>query len=76
VRAGVDEGDPEVVTRAAHSIKGASANLGATVLAERAGELEALARARALSTAPELLDVLTAEFARVRLTLGSQQTVV
>ena len=39
------EGDPQVVERAAHTLKGASANLGATTLADLCGELEALGRA-------------------------------
>jgi two-component system sensor histidine kinase/response regulator len=59
------EGDPRVVERAVHNLKGASANLGATTLAGLCGELEALARASALAMAPDLLDSIRAEHTRV-----------
>jgi two-component system, sensor histidine kinase and response regulator len=59
------EGDPHVVERAVHNLKGASANLGATTLADLCGELEALARASALGMAPELLDSIREEHVRV-----------
>jgi CheY-like chemotaxis protein len=65
VSAGLIEGDPHVVERAVHSLKGASANLGATTLADLCGELEALARAAALGMAPDLLDSIRAEHVRV-----------
>jgi PAS domain S-box-containing protein len=65
VSAALIEGDPRVVERAVHNLKGASANLGATTLAELCGELEALARASALGMAPDLLDSIRAEHVRV-----------
>jgi DNA-binding response OmpR family regulator len=59
------QGDPRVVERAVHTLRGASANLGATTLADLCGELEALARASALAMAPDLLDSIRAEHVRV-----------
>jgi HPt (histidine-containing phosphotransfer) domain-containing protein len=58
-------GDTEVIERAVHTLRGASANLGATTLADLCGELEALARASALGMAPEVLDSIRAEHVRV-----------
>ncbi|MDQ1535467.1 MAG: two-component system, sensor histidine kinase and response regulator, partial [Actinomycetota bacterium] len=59
------QGDPGSVERTAHSLRGASANLGATTLADLCGELEALARATALGMAPDLLESIRAEHLRV-----------
>ncbi|HEX4491150.1 MAG TPA: response regulator [Acidimicrobiia bacterium] len=58
-------GDSEVIERAVHTLRGASANLGATTLADLCGELEALARASALGMAPEVLDSIRSEHTRV-----------
>ncbi len=69
LRASLAEGDPQAVERAAHSIKGSSANLGATRLAELAGHLEALGRAGALVGASAALDDVAVEFERVRVAL-------
>jgi two-component system sensor histidine kinase/response regulator len=65
VSAALIDGDPRVVERAVHNLKGASANLGATTLADLCGELEVLARASALTMAPDLLDSIRAEHVRV-----------
>jgi len=65
VSTGLRQGDPHVVERAVHTLRGASANLGATTLADLCGELEALARAAALAMAPDLLDSIRAEHGRV-----------
>jgi two-component system sensor histidine kinase/response regulator len=63
------EGDPQTVERAAHSIKGSSANLGAARLAELTGHLEALGRAKALGGAATVFDDVTVELERVRVAL-------
>jgi HPt (histidine-containing phosphotransfer) domain-containing protein len=63
------EGDPQAVERAAHSIKGSAANLGATRLAEITGHLEALGRAGALGGAAEVVDDAAVELDRVRVAL-------
>ena len=47
LRAAVGEGDPEVVERAAHSLKGASAVIGAVGLSELCSQLKLLGRGRA-----------------------------
>jgi CheY-like chemotaxis protein len=59
------QGDPKMVERTVHSLRGASANLGATTLADLCGELEALARAAALAMGPDLLESIRAEHGRV-----------
>ena len=65
LRESVAEGDPQTMERAAHSIKGASANLGATQLSELTGHLEALARAGAIQGAAPLVDAVGVELERV-----------
>ncbi|MBV8951495.1 MAG: response regulator [Actinobacteria bacterium] len=70
LRAAVAEGDPETIARAAHTLKGASANLGAAHLAELCARLEALGRAGALGTAPRLVDDADTAFAHVRAALA------
>src|SRR5438132_4602965 len=64
------EGDPQTVERAAHSIKGSSANLGAARLAELTGHLEALGRAKALGGAAPVFDDVMVELERVRVALA------
>ena len=44
IRRGIRDSDPESISFAAHSIKGASGNLGFEKLSQLAGELETLAR--------------------------------
>jgi CheY-like chemotaxis protein/HPt (histidine-containing phosphotransfer) domain-containing protein len=56
LRDSIAKGDaPEIVQRAAHTLKSSSANLGATQLAALCRELEALAREKRLDGAPALL---------------------
>lgn len=59
----VKGGDGAVLEQAAHQLKGAASNIGATGLAAVCGELEAIGRSRR-SPARELLDQLTAELDR------------
>jgi HPt (histidine-containing phosphotransfer) domain-containing protein len=70
IAAAIAEGDPQLVERNSHTLKGASANLGATRLTEICGRLEALGRAAALGTAPRLLDEATQEFELIRAELA------
>ena len=70
LRAAIAEGDPHAVEQAAHSIKGSSANLGATRLAELTGQLEALGRARTFAGAATVLDDIEVELERVGLALA------
>ncbi|HTD51200.1 MAG TPA: response regulator [Acidimicrobiia bacterium] len=62
LREAVAEGDPQSVERAAHTLKGASANIGAVHLTETCTKLEALGRAGALGTARELVEDAATQF--------------
>jgi HPt (histidine-containing phosphotransfer) domain-containing protein len=57
-------GDAGKFTRAAHSIKGSSANLGASALRAAAEKLEHQARKEGLVGAAPLVDAIKQEFAR------------
>jgi len=63
--AALERADPAAVEGAAHSLKGMAANLGATAAARAAGELEAMGRARDLSTAAGKQQALLAEIDRL-----------
>lgn len=62
-------GDVGKFTRAAHSIKGSSANLGAMALRGAAELLEHDARTKGLAGAPPLVAQIKAEFARAETAL-------
>ncbi|MBK6596553.1 MAG: Hpt domain-containing protein [Proteobacteria bacterium] len=55
ISAGVTAGNPVTITAAAHALKSASANLGATLVSALAAELEVETRNGTLSRANELL---------------------
>jgi histidine phosphotransfer protein HptB len=59
-------GDVVTFTRAAHSVKGSSANIGATALGAAAQRLEAEAKRAGLGGTAPLLAELRAEFDRAR----------
>lgn len=59
-------------TRAAHSIKGACANFGATDLAKLCAQIEAMGREGRLAETAPLLPKLRREFERVRLALEAE----
>ena len=59
-------GDVPKFTRAAHSIKGSSANLGAMALRFVAEKLEHESRTNGLGGVAALVDAVMAEFARAR----------
>jgi two-component system, sensor histidine kinase and response regulator len=65
----VREGDRDGIERTAHMLKGASANVGATGLADVCAGLEMRARQAQLGDAAELMELFQAEFARVRAAL-------
>jgi HPt (histidine-containing phosphotransfer) domain-containing protein len=75
LHAAIAEGDPQVVERAAHNLKGSSSNLGAARLSEIAAHLESLGRARALGSAGDAFAELTTEFDRVRVALAALESV-
>ncbi len=59
------EGDRDALGRTAHTLKGASANVGATGLADVCAGLETRAREAQLDDAAELMERFEAEFDRV-----------
>ena len=69
----LQEGDAHAVERAAHTLKGASANVGANALVDVCGGIEAHARQGELQRAAELTAQFEAELARAQ---GALQAVV
>ncbi|NOT63239.1 MAG: response regulator [Acidobacteria bacterium] len=65
LRAAVKAQDAQAIGRAAHSVNGGSATIGARTLGELAGELEKLARHVALQGSPVLLEAIEKEYQRV-----------
>jgi HPt (histidine-containing phosphotransfer) domain-containing protein len=63
------EGDREAIERAAHTLKGASANVGATGLVDVCAGLEMRARERQLGDTTALMEQFVEEFDRVRAAL-------
>jgi HPt (histidine-containing phosphotransfer) domain-containing protein len=63
-------GDARAIERAAHSLRGASANVGGTRLAEICGELEGLGRAHEVASASALLEEFDTELSRVQAALS------
>lgn len=66
LREAVNQGDPESLRQAAHTLKSSSANLGALSLAALCKELEERGRSRQMDRIAELLDAAEAQYARAR----------
>ena len=66
LESGLAAGDVAKFVRAAHSIKGSSANLGATALRREAEHLENQARAEGLGSVGVSIGRVKAEFARTQ----------
>jgi len=66
-----EAGDLETLRRSAHSLKGASSNIGAPELAERCGRLEHLARDQEIASVPDALEEVRVELREVRDALAS-----
>ena len=66
LRRGIAEGDARAVERAAHALKGSSANLGASNFAEHCHQLEKLSANAVPAGAASRLVALEAEYSRVR----------
>jgi HPt (histidine-containing phosphotransfer) domain-containing protein len=62
-------GDLAKFTRAAHSIKGSSANIGASGLRAAAEKLESQSRTAGLAGVPPLVEQVKAEFVRTQIAL-------
>lgn len=65
MRRAASTGGAEDLVRAAHALKGASASIGALVLAERSRALEVAAGRGELHGAAQAIDAIEAELARV-----------
>jgi HPt (histidine-containing phosphotransfer) domain-containing protein len=65
-------GDAPVLRQAAHALKGASANIGATVMAAQSQQLQAIGDEGSVEGAALLIDQLEAEFAPVRADLEAE----
>jgi HPt (histidine-containing phosphotransfer) domain-containing protein len=65
------KGDASRLTRAAHSLKGSSANFGATQLRAISERIENLGRQGALNKVPAQLPELKAEYERVKADLDA-----
>jgi HPt (histidine-containing phosphotransfer) domain-containing protein len=72
LRDAIPGGDTTAMTKAAHSLKSSSANVGASALATLCKELEALGRASSTENAPQLLSGIEAEFERVQVALTEE----
>jgi HPt (histidine-containing phosphotransfer) domain-containing protein len=70
LRDALDVGDCSAMARSAHTLRGASANIGATDLARVCATLEVTTTVGDLAGAGALLDAVVAELARVRCALG------
>ena len=66
LRAAIAGSDVPATQRAAHTLKGSSASLGAATLAAHCRELEILARTGMLNGAPEWLQKIEDEYGRVK----------
>lgn len=66
----LSSGDVEKFTRAAHSIKGSSSNVGASALRAVAEKLEHHSRQQGLAGTDDLIASLKREFARVQAAFG------
>ena len=66
IREGMVRGDAPAVARAAHALKSASANLGATVLARLCKDLERHCRAGSTDDADDMVRAIGLEFEHVR----------
>jgi HPt (histidine-containing phosphotransfer) domain-containing protein len=62
----VEVGDSRALERAAHSLRGASANIGATVLADLCAEMELRGRLEQLDATGPLVERFDSEYGRVR----------
>ncbi len=73
VRQAVEQRDAAKLAKAAHSLKGSSASLGARALARVCAELETRGKTGELTAAPDLIAELEAEFERTRLALAAEK---
>ena len=65
LRSAIDQGDTQQMVEAAHSIKGASGNLGFMAISEKAKDVEMKAREKDLSGANEAIENIKKEVDRI-----------
>lgn len=68
----LETGDSETLRKAAHALKGASANIGAQRMAEISQELQALGEAGTVTGAAVWIEQLEAEFKRVQIEIAAE----
>ncbi|RMG43911.1 MAG: sensor histidine kinase [Acidobacteria bacterium] len=73
IRQAIERGDAHALQRAAHSLKGSSANLGAKRLAALCLELEKKGRANVIDGVNGLVEQLETEFQRLRRALETER---
>ena len=66
MRTALDGGDTDALTRAAHSMKSSSLNVGALELGDLCRALEEAARNGIVADGPEQVPAIASEFARAR----------
>jgi len=71
LRSAITGRDPQVLRKAAHSLKSSSANIGAETLAQMCREMEALGRAEDTDSAAVILTDMELEYQAVRHTLAA-----
>ena len=74
LRLTAEKGEAQEVEETAHMLKGGSGYMGATRMAEICAEIQELGASGELSSVPELLDALQAEFERIRPALEAAVT--
>ena len=72
LRGAVDQGDPKLVRRAAHSMKGALLNISAAPAADKANQLELLGSEEQLAESAPVLERLQQEVERLQQVLAEQ----
>lgn len=72
IRYAIQAKDTVTVVRTAHSLKGASSNIGAVNMTELSDQLEHLGRGKTLEGAVELIDQLEGEFVEVKCELEKE----
>ena len=76
LRDGIGRSDLESVMRAAHAIKGSSANVGGNEVAEVAGRIEAAARAQTWEGIAADADALDVAYERLRIAVAAYRNSV
>ena len=74
LRSGLEQGEPDEVRRAAHTLKSNGRTFGATSLAVLSEQLELKAKSRSMADAADLVAEIEHEYTRVEAALGAGRT--